>query len=218
MKRYERHRKIINVDELRKKTVLVAGVGGLGCASSEILARLGVGRMYLVDPKEVDEPDLNRQILYDHDSVGRKKVEVASEKLKMIAPDLEIIPLDLKIDERFTPPQVDVILDCLDNWKSRFILDDLSHLHRVPLIHAGVKDCYGQITTVIPGETQSLKELFPDMREEKVLSVHPSIVLLIASIQSFEAVNLLLGEPKLAGKLLIYDLEDLSSEVIELAR
>ena len=216
--RYERHEKLIDISILRKKKVLVAGVGGLGTVCSEILVRLGVGEIHLIDPKVVDEPDLNRQILYDYGDLGKKKVEAAKEKLERIAPDVRIFPIDSRIDTEFSLPEVDGILDCLDNWKSRFILDELAHTRRIPFVHAGVRDYYGQVTTIIPGETQSLRELFIDAIDEKELSVHPSTVILIASIQSFEMVNLLFGKPKLAGKLFIYDLRYLSSEVIELER
>lgn len=103
--------------------MLVAGVGGLGATVAQLLARAGVGRLYLVDEGRVDWPDLNRQTLYGEGDVGRAKIDVAVARLAAINSKVEVIPLSGRIDEAFVfPAGVEVVVDCLDNWPSRFSL------------------------------------------------------------------------------------------------
>ena len=85
---------------IREGAVAVAGAGGLGCAVSEILVRSGIGRLVLIDDGRVDVPDLNRQILYSMEDVGKTKVDAAAEKLRGICPFTEIIPVERKIEDR----------------------------------------------------------------------------------------------------------------------
>jgi len=96
-----RHEKLLGecLNKIKTSKVLIAGAGGLGTAVLTLLARLGVGTIYVVDPKRMNLPDLNRQILYDLQDVGKHKVLVAKEKVEKVRKDLEIFPLISKVDE-----------------------------------------------------------------------------------------------------------------------
>ena len=107
---------------LEQSSVFVAGIGGLGCLLSEILVRSGVGRVYLCDKGRVAETDLNRQLFYTQNDIGRKKIDIASAWLSKIHTHTEIVPIDNDImEEDFSLPEdINGVADCLDNFKSRF--------------------------------------------------------------------------------------------------
>ena len=126
-------------ERLKKASVLVAGAGGLGSNVSECLVRLGIGKIYIVDPGKVDPPDLNRQILYTKADLGLPKVLVAKKRLEEKLESCKVIALHQKIDMNFELPEgVDVVVDALDNWKTRFELEEACAKKKVPFVHAGL--------------------------------------------------------------------------------
>ncbi len=219
---YDRHEKLLGdcFSVVRNSVVFVAGVGGLGCTVSQLLVRLGVKKIYIADCKEVDEPDLNRQILYTKNDLGKFKVEVAYEYLKRIREDIEIIRIKEKLDESFViPKEVDVVFDCLDNFKTRYVLDELVHQLKIPMIHAGVKEYGGQVTVIFPGKTPKLKDIFPGMVDEnEPFQIFPPTVTLAASLQVSEFVKVTCGnlENAFLNKILVFDLLENSFEYIQL--
>lgn len=216
---FERHAQLLGdcLEKLFQARVLVAGVGGLGCTVSSLLTRMGIGQLYLVDRGVVDEPDLNRQILYDRFDLGRKKVDVAKEKLSRINPQIQILTFDLNLNFEFCLPKVDVAVDCLDNFESKFVLDRLCEMKRIPLIHAGVQDFCGQVSTILPDSTR-LRRLFSMApKDETIKQAYPPLVSLIASLQVHEVTRLLCGEaPAFAGKIFLVDLSSMRFEVIRI--
>ena len=204
---------------LRKACVLVAGAGGLGAAVAEALVRLGIGTLYLVDPGKVDLPDLNRQILYAKEDIGRPKVEVARKRLASYGLYSKVIALSEKIDKDFElPPEVDVVVDALDNWESRFALEEACEKKGIPLVHAGLNGHFGQVTTFFPKKTKKLKEIFAGVAESSSpIPAHAPICMVLAGLQTMEVIKLILnrGNP-LINKLLMVDLLHSSFEIIEL--
>lgn len=206
---------------LPRARVLVAGMGGLGCTVSELLVRAGVGTLILLDDGVVDEPDLNRQILYTLDDLGRKKVDAASARLSSIHGHTRIIPVDRKIKkdarlfEELRRHEFLGIADCLDDFKSRFILEGLLE-DRIFLVHGGVRNDYGQITTIRKDATKSLKELCPDIDDPSPLPVCPGIVSCIGSLMAHEVLNNLWNTPRLINAMLIVELSDFSFSKIRL--
>lgn len=216
---FQRHSQLLGecMEKLFKAKVLIAGVGGLGCTVSSLLIRLGAGQVYLLDDAVVDEPDLNRQILYDRSDLGHKKVVVAQKKLSQMNPQSVIVPLDVRLDVDFCLPSVDVVIDCLDSFESKFALDILCEKKQVPLVHAGVEKFCGQLTTILPGSLR-LRQIFPaPPKEDRARQIFPPLVVLVASLQASEAVRLLCGqEPLLNGKLMLIDLFSMRFEVVPL--
>ncbi len=218
---FSRHLSLVGEDGIKKllsSAVLVAGAGGLGCTVLQLLVRTGVGKIYIVDYGFVDEPDLNRQILYSKEHLGREKVFAAEEVLKKIR-DVEVVPMPVAIDEGFNIPEdVDLVVDCLDNFKGKFILSDLCFKYNKPLIHAGIEGYYGQVTTIIPGRTPSLRGIFNNMVVEErrcLLSVIGMTPVILGALQANEAIKYLTGTGELLyNKILVVNLLDCSFDVI----
>lgn len=217
-----RQERIFTKDEskkLREAVVYIAGSGGLGTHQAQQLQRIGVKKIYLVDKDKVEVSNLNRQIFYGYKDIGKYKVKKAKEVLEgfnlntEIEIRKEIINKDTKI-----PSDVDIILDALDNFESRYILEGLARKYNIPFIHAGVDSWYGQITTIIPGKTTSLQDILGSVNKSKgVIPVISPVVSILASLQVIEAVKLIIGrKDTLENKLMLVDLRDYSIVKIDL--
>ena len=211
---FSRHIPVWGLDKERiinNSAVLVAGIGGLGTTVSQILVRAGIGKLYIVDNGRIDLPDLNRQSLYFWDDIGKKKVDIACLRLKSIHNQTNIIPIHASINTNFElPNDVSGVVDCLDNYESRFYLETLLPKSKF-YIHGGVQNDYGQVISLIKGKSKSLKEIFANSQNQKgVLAVTPPIVFSIASIMAQETINCLWNKPKLLDEFLIVEFSDFS--------
>lgn len=224
MLRYDRHLQLIGEKDFKKiqaSSVAVVGSGGLGSTVLQLLARIGFGKIHHWDYASLDLPDLNRQILYTTEDLGKKKTDAANEYLKKINPDIEIFSYHEKLDFDSGVPQVDLVIDCLDNFKSRLVLDKLFFDKGITVIHAGVFRYIGQITVFVPGKTENYSKTFGienDPKEVEIKEVFPSIVTTLASLQVNEAVKFVTGrlDKMLINKLLVIDLFNNSFDTIEL--
>ncbi|WP_025270464.1 HesA/MoeB/ThiF family protein [Hippea sp. KM1] len=205
------------MDKVSKATVLVAGIGGLGCIVSEILTRMGIKRLIILDNGIIDEPDLGRQSLYTIYDVGRRKVEAAKDRLKSLTGLTEIEPVFASVSqlEQKTIDGCDCVVDCLDNFQSRFELEDRLKEGQ-PLVHGGIQNDYGQLTTIIKGKTPGLKEIYANVKEDGLIAVSTPIVFTIASLMACEVINNITGSPQLVGSMLIVELSDFTFTQIEL--
>jgi molybdopterin-synthase adenylyltransferase len=149
---------------LASRRVLVVGVGGLGSPAALALARAGVGTLELVDPDRIDVSNLHRQLLYDSSDVGRPKVTVAAERLRQLAPGVQIHAHCV----RFGPADgalldgVDCVVDGTDTVAAKFVLNDVAVGSRVPLVHAGVLGFVAQLMTVVPGASACYRCVFEE--------------------------------------------------------
>ena len=226
LERYDRQIPVIGIDGQRKlaqSSVLIVGVGGLGSPVSLYLAAMGIGKLVLVDKEEVELSNLNRQILYSTRDIGKKKVDVAKHKLQELNPHVEIEVYEQSLDEdlaRDLVKRVDVVVDALDNWETRMILNKVCVEYRKPLVHAGVEGFYGQVMPVVPGKGPCLACLFarasPSRTRIPVMGVTPGV---LGAIEAAEVVKLLLsmGKP-LVGRMLIVDLLSMEFRTIEVRR
>ncbi|HEY9069775.1 MAG TPA: HesA/MoeB/ThiF family protein [Candidatus Ozemobacteraceae bacterium] len=226
MDRYDRHRPLFGeeaFERLRRCRILVAGAGGLGSTVLQLLARGGFHDIYIYDDANIDLPDLNRQLLYDTRHLGRSKLEVACEVLRDINPDATLHGVPERITASTILPDVDIVVDALDTFEARSVLDDLCHGRRIPWIHGGVSDFFGQVTTFVPGVTQRFRELFGSMPSLEaaggVHTIYPPVVTAVASVMASEAFMLAGGNTGnlLTGRLLTIDLRVNAFECIELA-
>ena len=196
--------------KLKQACVAVIGLGGLGCPSATYLAMAGIGRLKLVDKGRIDLSDLNRQFLYGPEDLGKPKARVAAERLGSLNPDVEVEALEIELDENSLPEVldgVDVVLDGLDNWRTRFLVNEACVKAGVPFVHAGIRGFYGQMTTVIPGRGPCLRCILKATPpEEELVPVVGPTPGVLGSLQALEAIKILtdLGEP-LVGRLLIFD-------------
>jgi molybdopterin/thiamine biosynthesis adenylyltransferase len=226
--RYDRQLKIPELGEegqikLKNSHAVIIGIGGLGCASATYLTAAGIGRITLVDFDVVELSNLNRQVLYWEEDIGKKKVIVAQRKLSKLNPGSKIIPIFDKITEENALRIIGephVVLDGLDNFASRLIVNSACVKRKVPYIHGGVGRFRGLVTTIIPGETPCLACIYPEKTEQRegagVLGLVPAVV---ANVQALEAIKLILEQrSSLVGKLLRFNGNDMTFRVDEIKR
>jgi len=198
-----------NQQRIAGATVLVAGVGGLGATVSQLLVRAGVGRLYLVDDGIVDWPDLNRQVLYGEDDIGQGKLQLARGRLRAINSGTEIFLVEGRIDENFVMPAgLSAVADCLDNYQSRFLLDELTP-EGVFLVHGGLHGDHGQVLTLQSGRSQPMAKIFAGIcQPEGSIPVTPDNVVIVAGLMVNELFATLFGQPKLLNRCLVVSLAD----------
>jgi molybdopterin-synthase adenylyltransferase len=196
---------------LVESSILIAGIGGLGCVVADGLTRAGIGKLILVDNDEVEISNLNRQILYNQNDIGKPKIEIAKQKLQAINPDLRIEALHKDILElkNLPLPHFAGIADCLDNFAARIELEKLMQQTHF-MVHCGVQNDFGQVTTIKPNKTQTLKEIYPGIHIPVSVPIVPQTVLSIGSLMVQEIINNLFDKPQLLNKMLILELADFS--------
>lgn len=211
--RYDRQIPVIGLENqirLKKTRVLVVGLGGLGSVVTKYLVAAGIGKLVIVDNDTVSLSDLNRQILYDINDINKYKAEVAGEKLSKINPNVDIEAYVEEFTYSFGEKivvNIDIIVDALDNWETRFVLDKLAFKYNKPLVHGGVEEFYGQVTTIIPGKTPCLRCIFhivkPVKRRVNIIGTTPGV---IGIIEANEVIKLVTGLGELlTNKILIYN-------------
>jgi adenylyltransferase/sulfurtransferase len=209
--------------KLRESHVVVAGLGGLGSPASIYLACAGVGHISLVDGDFVDLSNLNRQVLYGEEDIGEKKPFAAAQKLTQLNPSIEFTPLFERVTEdnvRDIIKGSHVVVDGMDNFETRLVLNSACVAEGIPFIHAGIHGLLGQITTIIPRKTPCLACLFPKVaKKPSVIPVFGVIPALLAVLQVTEVIKLLAGFGELlTGKMLYANIETMEFTLVNLAR
>jgi adenylyltransferase/sulfurtransferase len=211
--------------KLRNARACIIGMGGLGSLVALKLVAMGIGFLRMVDRDIVSRSDLHRQYLYDVDLVGLPKVEAAARKLGRLNPDvaLEAVPESLNtMNAEEVVGGVDVVLDGLDRPEPRYILNRTCNRLNTPYVFAGAIEAFGNLTTIIPGQTVCIECIMPGVKDDEmpkcaVVGVHPAALGVVTSLQVAEAVRLMIGqEPKLANKLLYIDVRDLDFHKVEI--
>jgi len=200
--------------DLADSSAVVIGVGGLGCAAADVLAREGIGRLVLIDPDSVDVSNLHRQCLYGDQDLGRPKVEVAAERLRAVAPALrvEAVPVRFDATHQALLHAADVVIDGTDSVTAKFLVNDAAVTAGVPLAHAGAVDYRAQLMTVVPGVTACYRCLFeepppagdvPSCQDAGILG---PVVALAGSLQGAEAARIGRGQaPLFANRIVSLD-------------
>jgi len=213
---------------LGKARVLVVGVGGLGSPVAIYLAAAGVGHLGLVDRDRVELSNLHRQVILRTTDTGQWKVEAARRSLEELNPRIQTTAMALSI----CPENVegilagyDLAIDCTDNFRTRYVLNDACVKQGIPMIHGAVFRYEGQATTILPGQGPCYRCIFPeppppglvpDCQQAGVLGVLPG---LLGMIQATEALKYLLGMGELlSGRLLYYEARTMSFRFITVHR
>lgn len=213
--------------KLKNAKVCIVGLGGLGSPAALQLAAMGIGHLRLIDPDVVETSNLQRQHLYGVNFLGYPKVEVAAERLHDLNPNIEIEPLPLSLNVNNAEDivkDVDVVIDGLDRMSPRYALNRACVKLKVPYIFGAAIMTFGNVSTIIPGETPCLECFQGNLEDDMlptcaVVGVHPSILNIIASIEVSEAVRLILGKkPLLAGKLLVCDIGEMKFEEVKVSK
>jgi adenylyltransferase/sulfurtransferase len=230
--RYARHLALAEIGpagqaRLAAARVLVVGSGGLGSPAALYLAAAGIGTLGIVDFDTVDLSNLQRQVLFGTDDIGRPKVEAARDRLAALNPGIRIVAHETRVDAGNAAALFagyDLILDGSDRLSTRYLVNDACVLGGKPLVSAAIHRFEGQAMTYVPGKGPCYRCLFPDAEkalvpscaEAGVLGVLPGVM---GSLQATEAVKLVLGigEP-LLGRFLVYDALALRFQEFRFAR
>ena len=196
-------------ERLKAARVLVAGAGGLGTVISLYLAAAGVGHLRIIDCDVVETSNLNRQILHWSGDVGRPKTASVEEKLAALNPLIRIETVSGRIAEESIGEMArgcDLIVDAMDNFPTRYLLNRTAVEKGIPFIHGAVRGFFGQATTVIPGKTPCLRCFFPGSPPQEVFPIIGATCGVIGAIEATEAIKLLTGQGEpLAGRLFLWD-------------
>jgi adenylyltransferase/sulfurtransferase len=197
-------------ERLKQSHVVVAGLGGLGCAASLYLACAGIGHITLIDCDRVELSNLNRQVLHYEEDIGERKPFSAARKLAKLNSSIEVTPVFKQItaqNARQIIKGANLTIDGMDNFKTRFIVNKACVAEGIPFIHGGVHGLFGEVTTILPGETPCLACIFPELPHGRlalpVFGITPGLV---ATLQVTEAIKLLAKFGSLlAGKMLYFN-------------
>jgi len=218
--RYSRHLLIPEVgvegqQKLLDAKVLLLGAGGLGSPTALYLAAAGVGTLGIVDDDEVDLSNLQRQVIHTTDRIGVPKVDSAEETITAINPDVKVVKYPVRLDASNIMEIIegyDVIVDGLDNFPTRYLLNDASVRLDIPVVSAAILGFDGQLSVFKPHDGPCYRCLFPEPPPAElapscgangVLGVLPGTMGLL---QATEVVKLVVGEgDPLIGRLLLYD-------------
>lgn len=229
-KRAELYRKQINLEEvgedgqkrLDRASVLVIGAGGLGCPALQYLAGAGVGKITIVDHDKIETSNLHRQPLFSFEDAGRFKAEIASQKLSRLNPYINIS----WTSEKFSPENAEMVkdydlaLDCSDNFFTKFLIHDICHLYKIPLVTASVYKFEFQMSvfSFSAEAAPCLRCLYPEepvpaagnCAEAGVLGPLPGTA---GAMQAAEALKFLLGmETPPQGSSLLFSLRTLEGQ------
>jgi len=200
---------------LRNAKVLVVGVGGLGNPVSLYLAAAGVGTLYLADGDTIEISNLPRQIQFSEQDINQNKAEVAADKLNAQFPDSDIEAIDDMLDQELCDyylPQVDLVVDCSDNIKTRYLVNQACITYKVPLVVGAATGFDGQQLVVDPRDNSSACYhcLFPASEKApanncQTLGILGPVLAIVAGMQSLQAIKILTGNKTQINQLNLFD-------------
>lgn len=216
-------------EKLSRASVLCIGAGGLGCPALLYLAAAGVGRIGIVDYDTVDETNLQRQILFTMEQVGRNKAEAAKERLQALNPDIEIetYPFELtdkNAEELFQ--SYDIIIDGTDNFAAKFLINDAAVKCGKPFIYGSILGFDGQLSVFGAPSGPCYRCLFPETPKGYVANCAEAGVIgavagIIGTAQTMEAIKVIVGHASfrsLSGKLWAIDLRTMENRLLSLSK
>jgi molybdopterin/thiamine biosynthesis adenylyltransferase len=226
--RYSRNMKTYSTQDqatLLKSMVSVVGLGGLGGAATEILARSGVGTLNLIDGDTFEESNLNRQFFCTQDLLLKSKAGAAKRRVNEINSSIVAQQHNEFLQENNVVrilENSDAVIDCLDNLNSRFLLEGATKKAGIPLVSAAVAGVSGHVTSIFH-QDQGLRliygepERLPQKGAETSLGCLPQAVTIMAALETSEVIKILLKKGNvLRNRLLIVDLTDHTMEVLDL--
>jgi molybdopterin/thiamine biosynthesis adenylyltransferase len=219
LERYSRQLRLPEVGEhgqakLLQSKVFIVGAGGLGSPAGYYLSAAGVGTIAVADNDVVELSNLQRQIAHNTKAVGNPKVESVKTTFESLNPDVHIVPIQQRLSKDNILGFIegyDIIVDCSDNFSTRFLVNDACVMLKKPLITGAISQFEGQLTVIIPGEGPCYRCLFegpppqgslPSSIEAGLLGFLPGV---IGTLQASEVIKLIIGAGELLrGELLIY--------------
>jgi molybdopterin/thiamine biosynthesis adenylyltransferase len=207
---------------LKRSCVFVAGAGGLGSPVALYLAAAGVGTLRICDAGDVKLSNLNRQILHAEDRIGQNKALSAVQTLQAVNPAVQVIPLCDTITADNVASLVGearLMVDCLDNFQTRYILNDHAVKTGLPLVHAGVNGFAGQIAFIHPPQTACLACLVTEAPPPETFPILGATAGTVGCLEALEALKYLTGTGELLeGRLLFFDGETMQVQEVRFDR
>jgi molybdopterin/thiamine biosynthesis adenylyltransferase len=224
-RRYIKNTKMLSESEMEKvgkSRVCVVGCGGIGGYVVEMLGRLGVGYITVIDGDAFDETNLNRQLFSDTSLIGQPKADAAKNRMLLVNPHVSIESKVIRITDRNASDILrrhDLVIDAVDSIDTRFILQKYASELNIPLIHGAIAGWFGQVTSIFPGD-DSLDKLYPEKISKGIEGElgNPSFTpAMIASIQVSEALKILIGRGEiLRNKVLYVDMRENEYLILQL--
>ena len=209
---------------IESSSIVVVGMGGTGSAIAEMMARMGIRKITIVDDDTIEVSNLNRQALYKENDIGLKKVDVAKVELLKINNDVEVNAIDQRLTH-YNAEEIlsegDIILDGTDNYNARGVMNGASFKLKKPWIFTAVEGTVGYVKAIIPGKTSCLSCFgYPDQGEGiscTVQGVIPSAVRAISSLAVTVALKVLM-EREFSGDLVYMDVWKPTLETLPIPR
>jgi adenylyltransferase/sulfurtransferase len=206
---------IAGQEKLLASSALIVGAGGLGSPAAMYLAAAGVGKLVIADHDVVELSNLQRQLLHHDSDIGRPKAASASDTLHAINPGIAVTPLAMRLQEPQLSGEVrqaDVVLDCSDNFDTRFAVNAACVRHQIPLVSGAAIRLEGQVAVFDAGKSDSpcYHCLYRDGDDAEQTCAETGVLAplvgIIGSLQALEALKVLLGlGDTLAGRLVVFD-------------
>lgn len=209
---------------LKAASVLVSRCGGVGSAAAYYLAAAGVGKLVLAHGGNLKQSDLNRQILMTHEWVGKPRVESAARRVRELNPSITVDAVPHNVGPANAADLVgraDVVIGCAPLFEERLAMNREAVRQKKPLVDCAMYELQAQITTIIPGQTACLACLYAENPPgwKRQFPVFGAVAGMIGALGAMEAIKLLAGFGRpLAGKLLMFDLRDMSVRQVEVQR
>ncbi|MGW8251254.1 MAG: HesA/MoeB/ThiF family protein [Anaerolineales bacterium] len=209
-------------ERLKAASVFIAGAGGLGSPVAFYLAAAGIGEIRICDSDRIELSNLNRQILHTDDRIGETKAHSAEETLSMINPKVKITAFAEHLESGNAGRIIgapSIVVDCLDNYETRYLLNDYCIQQRIPLVHGAIWGLMGQLTFLFPPETPCYKCLVsepPPKTTFPVLGATPGVV---GCLQAMEVLKYLTAiGTNLKGRMLLFDGEEMTFTALTIRR
>ncbi|HBV86389.1 HesA/MoeB/ThiF family protein [Desulfosporosinus sp.] len=198
--RYDRNKKTLSDEDqsrLATSCVAIVGCGGLGGYIAEELARIGIGRLVLIDGDRLEASNLNRQIMATELNIGQWKVEAARDRLRSVNSEVQVDVIKEWFDEEKGPKlllEADLVFDALDSLSARVILERVCHQLQLPLVFASIAGWFGQIGVSLPGDFSVLRLFGHGEKGVESSWGNPAFTpAVLASLSVAEGIKILIG-------------------------
>jgi molybdopterin/thiamine biosynthesis adenylyltransferase len=211
-------------EKIRNAKVAIVGCGGLGCPALLYLASAGIGTIGIIDFDTVNITNLHRQILFGNEDVGKKKTEVAKEKLHKMHPEVKIIIHDAMINEQNAKDilkSYDVVIDGCDNFETRYAVNDACVSLGKPLVYGSILGDQGQLAVFNLNGGKNLRDIFPeppnaedvpDCSENGVMATIPGI---IGTMMTNECIKIILERSTSSNKFKVLNCETMEFSTLK---
>jgi molybdopterin/thiamine biosynthesis adenylyltransferase/rhodanese-related sulfurtransferase len=234
MNRYDRQIRLPEIgregqDKLLKASVLCVGAGGLGSPALLYLVAAGVGQIGIIDFDRVDESNLQRQILFDTEAVGKPKALEAARRLKALNPTIHIQSYDEELNAENAArlfPQYDIIVDATDNFETKYLINDAAVKFGKPWIYGAIQGFDGQASVFNYKSGPCYRCLYPEKPKGRIMNcaeggVIGAVAGLIGVTQALQAIQIITGhesfEP-LSGRLMTLDTRTMTTRILALKK